>query len=533
MVYKPEDNADLFKHMKSQIGDIMAQQALPPKPKTGEPENADRQFALSEEMIATVSAIGTVDGLPQPTKDESIEEARKILRWLRNMEFGDMTVEQWLDSSPPKVVAAKKEAILKLVRILAIHIHNARLRSGALSEDDLLNSTADAISSMALSVAEHTLNMLGVHARMQKLEAMIDDMDDRATLRQEQAFEKLLDMLEMGLERATGQEVSEVSAGSRLSIISEHLSKTAYQLHDPKTLEHHHEESLELAADTLHKMQRMSFGNQTIKDLIENGKPEDKIMFANTVSEMLEMYKNMLAEAVATNPDIAQDERIRAANAAAGQFAHAVKLMAIKEIPVHEAATQQISADVAQMPEHWGDLHDRTIDRLIDNAEEGLEKAMEAVQEQQDQDMAEEMAQDAAEQAQQHDSSKRKKKKKRGDSKGRSGKGGKKSRRVSQDLNADDAYLKQGRFAVDAEVGRLNIDSPVTALRPEEMELVRRLGSSLRDIGNQLKDLGSSITNVSANDKITASPNEQTAAQRILDTEQPARPNPRGTDRGV
>lgn len=517
------DNDDLLRKVKDQMQGILAHagNALPPKPET---DSADEQIRLSEAMMQDVSAIGTVDGLPQPTRDESIEEARKILRWLRNMEFADRDVEQWLDNSTPKVVQAKKEALQRLVRILCVQLHAARLR-GLNPDDPSLENAIDAVKAITLSVAEHTFNMLLTHdTKMDRFEEMIDALDERAMLRQDQPLTHLLDTLELGLERATGQEVSEVSAASRLLLVSEQVTKTAYQLHKPETLAAPgREESLDLARDILRKMSGLSFGEKTVQEMIETGRPEDKAAFAQAVGEMLEMYRNLLSEAAAGNPGIMLDAGVQAANTAAGQFAHAVKLMAAKEIPSSAAATQQISADVAQMPEHWGDLHHRTVDRLMKNAEGGLEKAVEELAEQQEQQQEEEQAQDAVESALQHsDTAKRRKKKRRGESKSRSGKGGKKQRKQHMDMTADDYVLKEGRFAVDAQTARNGADVPMAGLKPEDMEAIRRLGGSLRDIGN----MAGTLSNVAAGDKIIPSPNEQSATQRVIETE--LQKNPRG-----
>ena len=81
--------------------------------------------------------------------------------------------------------------------------------------------------------------------------------------------------------------------------------------------------------------------------------------------------------------------------------------------------------------------------------------------------------------------------------------------------------------AVDAQMARTGSDVPMAGLKPEDMAAIRALGGSLRDIGSQLKDLSTTVSNVSANDKIMPSPNEQSAAQRILD-DQPKPTNNRG-----
>jgi hypothetical protein len=480
----------------------------------------------------TVNAMYSVGSLPDPTKEESVEEARKILRWLRNMEFADKDVEQWLDNSTPKVVTAKKEALHKLIRIMAIHIHYAKIRGLDLLSDPYLSNAADAIAAMAMSIAEHTFNLIPLHhRRLKQLEEMIDEMEERALMRQSQPLSQLLDTIEFGLERATGQEVSDLSAHFRLQAISQNLHKTAAQLESNQPLaEPTHEESLDLARDILRKMQSLSFGAQTVAEVVERMKPEDKAAFANAFSEMANLYRNIVSEASVQNPDLLKDQKIQEANDSISQFAHAVNLMAAKEMPSSIATAQHIAADVTRTPEKWGDLCDRTVERIMKSAEGGLEKAIDEMAEQQDQEQEQEMAQEAIEAALNLSDSKKRRKKRRGDSKSRSGKGGKKQRKQDMDIKADDYALKEGRFAVDAETARVGSDVPIAALNPKDLAVIRALGGSLRDIGSQLKDMTTSVSNVSSGDKIMPSPNEQSAAQRILDNDQPRPTNPRGTN---
>ena len=522
MAEKPQDNDDLLRKVKDQVQEALTQV----KPEAALPAASDadnRQILLSEEAIETVGALSTVEGLPKPTRDESIEEARKILRWLRNMEFTENTLEQWLDNSAPKVAAAKKEALQRLLRIIAINIHAAQIQ-GLNANDPTIENAIDALKAIALTAAEHTFNMLLNHeAKVEKLERLIDEMDERAMLRQEQSVAQLLDVIEFGMERATGQEVSDLSAAFRLQTLSQELHNTSFQLQSVESLgEPTREESLELARDILRKMQGMSFGEQTIKELIETGKAEDKAAFARAFTEMAGVYRNLMAEAAAVNPNILQDHRIEQANEAIKQFTHSVHLMAAKEIPSSVAAAQQISAEVTRAPEEWGKLSSRTVDRLVKSAEGGLEKAIEEVAEQQERAQEDEQAQEAAEQALQQADQKKRKKKRRGDSKSRSGKGGKKQRKQHQDMTADDYVLKEGRFATDASAARAPAaPAPATPSMPgvkmEDMDAIRKLGGSLRDIGKQLKDVASTVSSVSANDKIT--PDDKSITQRVIETE--------------
>jgi hypothetical protein len=528
----PYDNDDLLRKVKEQMQSALAQSnAETPPP---QPDSLDAQIDAGESAIRTVQALGSVEGLPEPTREESVEEARKILRWLRNMEFGEQDLEQWLDNSSPKVMTAKKQQLARLIRIVAVQIESARKRAEK-EDDPYLSNAADAISAMALSIAEQTFNLLPLqHRRRQELEELIDAMEERALMRQSQSIDQLLDALEFGLERAGGQDVSDLSPAYRLQMLSQQLANTANALNCGEPLaEPSREESFDLARDIMRKMQAVA-GGQTVDDLVNRMNADDKVAFAHQVNELATMYRNLIAEASQSNPELLKNQQVQQANDAINEFKHAVNLMAAKEIPSSIATAQQISADITQDPEKWGDLHSRTVDRLIKSAEGGLEKAIDDMAQQQDEEQQEEQQQqEAIESALNSMDQRKRRKKRRGDSKSRSGKGGKKQRRVNADMTADDYSLKQGRFAEDAQMARVGSDVPIPALKPEDFEAIRRLGSSLRDIGSQLKDLSASVSNVSANDKIMPSPNEQSAAQRILDNSDQPRPNPRSTGPGI
>jgi len=524
MTDAPEDNSSRIRNLQNQVKEALAEssQETSAAPQT---TPIDQMVAISKDIVLTSNKLQSVETLSAPTREESVEEARKILRWLRNMEFTDRSMEEWLDHGSLQVVVAKKTAIQKLTHIFAAHLHQARLQNLERLNDAAIENARDAVSAMALTIAEHTSNLLpDNHPELARLDDMIDDIPERALMRQAQPVTRLLDTVELGLEHATGKEVSEVSAANRLLVISDRVQASAYELQSIKPFEPPaREESLEMARDILHKLKNMSFGDKPIEEIIANARPEAKAAFAGQLEELVDTYRNLLTEAAQLNPNILQDYRIKEANNAVGQFAYAVKLMAAKEIPASAAATQQIAADVTQMPEQWGDLHNRTVNRLLKSAEAGLEKAIEdlAQQQQEQQEAAE--AQDMIEDALQNtDQAKRKKKKRRGSSgsgsKSRSGKGGKKQRKQHQDMTADDYVLKQGRFSEDARFAQNDFQITMPGLKPEDMDAIRKLGLSLRDIGNQLKDLSSTVATVSVNDKIT--PDDKTVSQRILEAEQ-------------
>ena len=260
----------------------------------------------------------------------------------------------------------------------------------------------------------------------------------------------------------------------------------------------------------------MPFGNQSLAEFIQHGRPEEKAAFAQQVDEVVGMYKNLLAEAAQTNPGILQEESIKNATDAVSGFAHSVKLMAAKEMPNSIASAQQIGAEAARDPSQWGDMHKHTVNRLLKSAEGGLEKAIEEVAQQQE-DQDQDVGQEAAEQAMQQVDQGKRKKRRRKESKSRaSGKGGKKSRKVQQALTADDAVLNQGIFAVGAKPSKSTVQSPpaMTGLKESDIAAIKELGGALRGFN----DLSATLATVSTGDKIV--PDDKTLSQRLSDREQ-------------
>lgn|GEM_PF-2433247 len=530
---KPTD-PDLEERVKEAYAQSAQTQPQQPQAAEPTPTQMDEMADISEAIIETANKLRSVDSLAEPTRDESVEEARKILRWLRNMEFADRDIEEFLDQGAPITVVSKKQSMQKLVRIFAVQLQHAQRRNAALERDSVIDNARDALDAMALTVAEHTRNQIpDNHPRLSALDEMIEAMPESALRRQAQPLTRLLDVIELGLERTTGQEVSDVSVASRLQLLSERINAMAFEMHSsappsPPT----REESLDLARDMLAKIKSHPFSGKTVDDIVQNATAEQKLAFAQQVHEMADAFRNMISEASMNNPNVLDDPKINEAKTAFGQFSHAISLMAAKEIPNSAAATQQISADVARMPEHWGDLHSRTVDRLVKGAEGALEKTLGDLAMDED-DQQEDLMKEAIESALgDSDRSKRKKKKKRCDSKKRSGKGGKKQKKLQIDITVDDYMLGQGRFAQGGRDERSDARNeprqaaamptamPVVmpGLRPEDLEVIRQLGGSLRNIGNQLKGLAPAISNVQGGSAVAS--DDKSAGQRTIEREQ-------------
>lgn len=484
-----------------------------------------QEIIVSEAIVAKVNAFRTVNELSEPTREESVEEARKILRFLRNMELTERPLEEWLDQGTPQTKLAKKQSLQKLVGVFTAHMKQAQQKHPERLRENTTKNAADAAAAMALEIAEHTRLMIAQNDReRQRLDALIDSLPADAELRQYQSVASLLDTLEIGIERLSGRDVSPLTAAERLGHTSLHTQLSRQQIDHLDTLQMDaREESMQLARSMFKRMHEHPLAGKMLNEAMTQGTVEDKAAFAQQISEMVDMYRDMLTEAAAINPNILHNQTIKDSNDTMDTFAHAISLMAAKEIPSSIAMAQQISADITRMPERWGELHNHTVDRLVKSAEDGLEKAMGEIDAQieQEQDQDEEMQQDLLESALLHSDAARRRKKRRKPQ--RTNKSGKKQRKQMLDLTADDYLLKQGRFAEESKVIRA-ISTPMQGLKAEDMEAIRKLGGNLRDIGQQLKDISGSMQNVQAGERI--SPDDKTAAQRAIERETQPNNNP-------
>lgn len=505
----------------------LAKQCFTPSELAQACANDDYMITLSGAMAATAGNLFSPDTLPPPVHKNAIEEARTILRWLRNLQFSDRDMEEWISHGSPPERAAKAEAVTRLAEIfgglLARHAH----QQPALMNNLAVEDARSAIGAMAQGMMLYSLSVLPAnHPDAKPIAEVLDSMPKEWELRDQQSVAQLLDTLETGLGQVTGVAVGEKSAVDRLLEMSQNITQSAYKLRSVREMRPPaREESIELAREILRKLKNLSFSDRPIEELVVQGHPEDKAALAQKIEEMVEMYQNLLFEAVQVNPGLIYDPRIKEANDAVGSFAHAVKLMAAKEIPTSMAAAQQISADVTQMPEEWKDsLHNQTIDRLVASMEGGLEQAVSDLEmaEQQAQEQEDEVAQEMAEAAVLHSEyARRKRKRKR---KCRSGAGASKMLKTHLALTADDYVLKQGRFAEtghhahhpERHPSQPAQQSAPMGLKPEDLALIQQLGGNLRNIGHQAQNLP--VQQVQADDHIA--PDDKTIAQRLTEEQQ-------------
>ena len=449
-------------------------------------EAAEQMAALSIHAVTEAHKLRSIDTLTPPTREESVEEARKILRWLKNLQFSDKDMEEWMGHGTPAEQLAKTQAVARLVEIYQAELHRGTQRTPALASELAIQDANDAAGAMSQGLLEHSMGSLPAdHPHLKELDSLLATLPESWEMRQTQSAERLLEKLESGIEYASGRQVSDFTPAARLLEKSGRIHAHALALRSLDSLPTpEREESVELAREILRKLKNLSFSNKDIKEVIDTGRPEDKAELAEKIDEAVEAYRGLVAEAAQINPAILDDKAVKEGNAAAGAFSHTVKLMAAKEIPNSVAAAQQISADVTQMPEEWKKLDGRTVDRLVTSMEGGLERAVADItmdqQEQQNQDKDQEAAAAAAEAALHSEFAKRKRRRRRRSSSGHnmaSSKGASK-RRNAHDINGDGVLDKfQG------------LNQNAIRLNDNDLAAVRQLGGNLRNLGEQAGNL--------------------------------------------
>lgn len=439
-------------------------------------ESGEQMSMTAETMLTTARKLPSVETLAVPTKEQSVEEARTILRWLRNLQFGDRDVETFLNQGTPAEQIAKTNALSKLVEIYGGQLALAKQEAPGRLLDLAIFDANEAAGAMAIGVAEHSISLLpDFHPRIAPLDQLIEKQTPESALRTSQSTQQLLDLLETGIERASGKIIDTTPPVDRLVQMSNKIQSAAYKLRSVDTLAAPaRAESVELAREILRKLKNLNFAKQGAKEIIDTGRPEDKAEFAKKIGEMVEMYQNLLSEAAQTNPNIMNDPRVAEANQAVGSFAHTIKLMAAKEIPVSMAASQQISADITQMPEEWKGMEGRTMERLAQSMETGMERAAsEIAAQQQAQQKDEDMAQEVLDQAMQQTSSRRKRRRRHAGGRTTPALPKSAKRRNSNDMNGD---------GVADKIQGLN-------LKGIDLAALKEIGGNLRAASNEAATL--------------------------------------------
>jgi len=431
----------------------------------------------AERVVGIARRLNDPQSLDVPTQETAIDEARTILRYLKNLRATDATVEEWLDQGTPAEQQAKSDALSRLVELYAGQLKLGDSKSNEVRHGMVTTSANEAAGTIALNVAGHTLdNLPEGHPRVTTLENALTDYPASWEHRQNHSVSRLLEMIETGIEFSSRQNVSDKTAIDRLVEMSSRIQSNARKLQSVSSMAPPARiESVELAKEILRKLKKLGLGNASMDSLMKSGDTEAKADLAQQLAEMTEIYQNIVAEALQQNPDLFSDRRIREANEAVGQFSHTIKLMAAKEIPTSHAASQQISADIANTPEEWKKLDGRTVERLAQAMEGGVERAVQDLQtrqQEQAQQQDEELASKSVENQLLGELAGKRKRRRRSSKTGGSASASLKAsakRRNANDLNGDGVSDKlQG-----------------LGLNEKDLITIRQLGGNLRGMGEQ------------------------------------------------
>jgi hypothetical protein len=500
----------------------------------------DSLVSASHRMLGAAHALRSPETLNQPTKDESVEEARKILRWFKNLQGTDMDMEQWMRIGTLPEQEAKAHALTRLVEIYQGQLSSALTNNTGVGNHYLVESASHAAGSLAESVALHTLESLPEgHPALPKLDAALDNLPPEWEARQTQPVGRLVEALESAMSHMTSKPLSDRSPIDRILEISENIALTARKLRGVDTLEEPaREESIELAREILRRLKSLSFSDKPVHEALDAGRPNEKLAFAQKLGEMVDVYKNMLLEAAAFNPAILQDQRIKDATDAVDDCANSLKLMATKEIPNSMAASQQISSDIAKDPEAWNRLNGHTVSRLVGTMEQAVERAHNDIaqnqerQHKQEQDAASQRANleaaAAQSQAQQAAPGQRRPRRRRRNTQPAAGGLTKTAaRRNANDLDGDgvlDSLQGKGPNAPRPPAEGAGVSAPSSNLSGVDLRAIRELGGTLKQLNQQAAELAA--TQAKANKKSSRSQTDVKSSE--VKTGDAVRPDDRG-----
>lgn len=479
-------------------------------------------LATSYAMLDSAHKLQTPESLPVlPASENATEEARKTLRFLRNLQGLPSDMESWLHIGNLPEQQAKIELLEKLINIYAGQVKIAQLSNPDLLKHFTIEHANHAAGSLAVSITLHTLENLPEDSESAAvLDSQLDGIPPEWDSRQTQSVEQLVDSIESALAHLMNKPLGERSPVDRLVEVSNIIQNAVRQLYSIDTLKGPaREESIELAREILRRLKNMAFSDKDIEDAIDKGKPNEKLAFAKRIAEMINVYKNMLSEAVRTNPNIINDIRVKNASDAAGSCSEAIKLMAAKEIPSNLSSLQQISADIEQ-------IKDKSLNHLMHKMEGGVERAQEEIEEHKKQEQKEH--------SESHQAAEQSEKLRR--------------RRRQQKATAVNKSAHKAYSAVQHEkvLSLLRGDhKTIAALKQLDMEAVRKAGSSIRNSNRQANEMIASNKKLAdaakaigsaANVSVTSPlrPDDKGFAERERDMNNPNNPNhPRNRPRIV
>lgn len=139
------------------------------------------------------------------------------------------------------------------------------------------------------------------------------------------------------------------------------------------------DESVELGREILRKL-RIQFGAVDQ----ETGMQQpggDKIEQAGMIAKLSDQYRDYMAAACCANPGICENPEVVTGNEAMGKLAYVMKRLALDEMNKagDAAGQQQLTRELAVMPENWKNLQGESFITLLDKVDRGYEHAARAL----------------------------------------------------------------------------------------------------------------------------------------------------------
>lgn len=168
-------------------------------------EQLARRFhgMLKENIQKGGRSKSAVDILTLMEKREAVEHGRTILDWLRNIEFSDKSLKEWMDTGTPMEKSAERAAIQDI-----IHSYYEVLEGLVLEQPQMLNDPKIREAADTIAVLEHSLQLM---AKLEKPKSLADTMQISADITQQperwdelsgQTVDRLMQTLKGGLEEA-------------------------------------------------------------------------------------------------------------------------------------------------------------------------------------------------------------------------------------------------------------------------------------------------------------------------------------------
>lgn len=163
---------------------------------------------IANEQVAQFAAAqnkAAVDEVRQHQRVEAVRHGHIILDWLRNIQFSEKSLQDFVDTGNPTQTAPEREVMNML-----IDAYYETVSTALLSQPDLMNNPRIQAANETLEVLEHSIELM---AKLEKPKSIADTMqisnDESQQPEQwgklaKQTVQRLMDTLKGGLEEAVG-----------------------------------------------------------------------------------------------------------------------------------------------------------------------------------------------------------------------------------------------------------------------------------------------------------------------------------------